>query len=173
MHQASIRIRIHSRSRIPPSSYFWQPSTPRAHSRSAASTTSDALSYPSCVARSIAASYTSSSMRTVNSMTDPRGVSLSTMSSCWPSLDPSVRPLSSAHRRISAFCSAMLVSSRFVIVICVHEVEHLSHDTPSTPLVVRAPGTCYGLVNPGASQADTRHHAPTRAPRRGGLPTVT
>lgn len=45
--------------------------------------------------------------------------------------------------------------------------------TPSIPLVARDPRTCHGLVNPGAPQAGTRRHSPTRAPQRRELPTVT
>ena len=65
--------------------------------------------------------YTPNYEEPVNSTTGTRGPTRSTTSCCWPSLDTSVRPFSSAHRRISAFCSTKLSLSRFVIVICVHE----------------------------------------------------
>ena len=71
------------------------------------------------------------------------------MSSCCPSLAPSVRPLSSAHRRISAFCSAMLVSSRFVIVICLlHGGVPLfvARPAPHSSSMTRGPATASSIL---------------------------
>lgn len=45
-------------------------------------------------------------------------------------------------------------------------VGHLFRGTPSTPLVVRNPGTCHGLVNPGAPRLtlDVAHPLATGTP---------
>lgn len=70
------------------------------------------------------------------------------MSSCCPSLAPSVRPLSSAHRRISASCSAVLISSRFVKVICLlHGGVPLfvAHPAPHSSMT-RGPATASSIL---------------------------
>ncbi len=77
---------------------------------------------------------------------------------------------------ISAFCSAMLVMSCFVIVICVHETSICLTTHPTSVVRTRGPATASSTF---VRLADTRHHAPTsrtaarRAPDRDMMPHWT
>ncbi len=165
MIAASIRIRFASRYRIPSSSYFWQPRYLAPNFPQRCFDDLGRTVVPVVGRTQHAASYTSSSMRTAS---DDRALE---------ELMPERRPpaaLSPPHRQAArpppdfGVLFRHAYQSCFVIVICVHEgrasvSRHTQHPTSSS-----ATRDQPRPVNSRAPRADTRHYAPTRAPRRGG-----